>query len=125
MDVRTFVSTTLTQILDGIRDAQRVEGGSDVAAEGYIYQEKSNVIAGGDSGFFTIVDFDISVLAETKEAGQSVRVADVHSADGNTKMAQNASRVRFAVHLRLPKGGGDRAPRRDFGSVRARSDFVV
>ncbi|MDX3976572.1 hypothetical protein [Shinella sp.] len=106
MDIKTFVSEALIQVLEGIREAQSREGGHEVGAVGYgIKADGGRLIDGGTSGVFTTVDFDISVVAETSEGGGTVRVADTQIADGSSKMSQNASRMKFAVHLRLPKGG--------------------
>lgn len=107
MDLKTFVAESLTQILDGIREAQGRPGGEDVGAEGY-YPTAGNVSAQGDRGFFTNVDFDVSVIAETQAGGNSVRVADNQFTEGTTSLNSNASRMKFSVHLRLPKGGESR-----------------
>jgi hypothetical protein len=104
MDLKTFVSQSLTQILDGIREAQKAPGGEHVAADGYIGSE-GNLMAGGTSGFFTKVDFDVLVLAETKDGRPSVRVGDTQIATDSHNTDRNASRVKFSVHVRLPKGG--------------------
>jgi hypothetical protein len=109
MDLRTFVAESLSQILDGIRDAQQRPGGGNVAADGYITPQ-GNLMAGGTSGFFTLVDFDVSVLAEAKEGGSSVRVASAEISDGASKSLQNTSRVKFSVHVRLPDGAANKAP---------------
>jgi hypothetical protein len=104
LDLKTFVSQSLTQILDGIRHAQKQPGGENVAAEGYIGSE-GNLMSGGTSGFFTRVDFDVLVLAETKDGKPSVRVGDTHIVENASSTDQKASRVKFAVHVRLPQGG--------------------
>ncbi|WP_177230724.1 hypothetical protein [Rhizobium sp. NFR07] len=109
MDIKSFVSETLTQILEGVREAQKRPGGQDIAADGYsIGAPDGQLMDGGTSGIFTTVGFDISVIAEAKEGGSSVRVADTHVMDGASKTAQNASRVKFSVHVRLPEGGQSR-----------------
>lgn len=106
MDIKTFVSETLTQILQGIREAQEKKGGEDIAAEGWNVQSTdSRLMHDGVNGVFTTVDFDISVLAESKEGGGTVRVAAAEISDNTSRTAQNASRVKFSVHVRLPKGG--------------------
>jgi hypothetical protein len=91
----------------GITAAQKRAGGQNIAAEAFI-SPGGNLINGGTSGIFTIVDFDISVVAITSERGDSIRVSSVEMTGGTEKMAQNASRVKFSVHVRLPQGG--RAP---------------
>lgn len=109
MDLKTFVAQSLTQILDGIREAQKLPGGDNVAAEGYIGSE-GNLMSGGTSGFFTRVDFDVLVLAETKDGEPSVQVGDSHIVSAASSTDQRASRVKFSVHVRLPQGGAVRQP---------------
>lgn len=112
MDIKSFVSETLSQILAGIRDAQEGPHGEEIAADGYAVSNTGGTLMnGGTSGIFTTVSFDISLSAETKEGGSTVRVADVQSSDGSSTTAQNLSRVKFAVHVRLPVGGSVRKGR--------------
>ena len=106
MDLKTFVATSLTQILDGIRAAQKTPGGENVAAEGYI-SGQGNLMSGGTSGFFTLVEFDVLVLAESKDGQPEVRVADIEISSKGERTQQNSSRVKFSVHVRLPKGGAN------------------
>ncbi|MDW9761661.1 hypothetical protein [Sinorhizobium meliloti] len=108
MDLKTFVAESLTQILDGVREAQSRPGGDNVAAEGYINPTNGSLMTGGTSGFFTLVEFDVSVLAEAKEGGTSVKVASAEMSEGTSRSLQNASRVKFSVHVRLPEGGRNR-----------------
>jgi hypothetical protein len=103
MDLKTFVAESLSQILEGIKVAQAKPGGGNIAADGYISPE-GNLLSGGTSGFFTKVDFDVLVLAETKEGKPSVRVGDVETNQSSSETARNSSRVKFSVHVRLPKG---------------------
>jgi hypothetical protein len=107
MNLKSFVSTSLTQLLDGIREAQKAPGGDNVAAEGYI-SSQGNLMSGGTSGFFTLVEFDVAVFAETKEGQPGIRVADLEIAAETKNTAQTTSRVKFSVHVRLPKGGAVR-----------------
>jgi hypothetical protein len=60
MDIKQFVDQSLTQILEGITNAQKRNNGKHVAAEAFI-SPNGNLMNGGTSGIFTIVDFDISV----------------------------------------------------------------
>ncbi|MFH1344393.1 MAG: hypothetical protein ABIL01_24820 [Pseudomonadota bacterium] len=120
MDLKTFVSQSLSQILDGIRDAQKLPGGENVAADGYLGSE-GNLMAGGTSGFFTRVDFDVLVVAETKDGQQNVKVGDTEIASSDSNTGRNASRVKFTVHVRLPKGGPNIARPQSTG--RARTDY--
>ena len=78
MDLKTFVAESLSQILEGLRGAKARPGGGNVAADGY-FSPEGNLLSGGTSGFFTKVDFDVLVLAETKEGQPSVRVGDIEN----------------------------------------------
>jgi hypothetical protein len=104
MDIKQFVDQSLTQILEGITSAQKRNNGKHVAAEAFI-SPAGNLINGGTSGIFTIVDFDISVVATTSDRGDSIRVSSVEMAGGSEATSKNASRVKFSVHVRLPQGG--------------------
>lgn len=123
MDLKTFVAESLTQILNGVREAQSRPGGDNVAAEGYINPTNGSLMTGGTSGFFTLVEFDVSVLAEAKEGGTSVRVASAEMSEGSSKSLQNASRVKFSVHVRLPQGGRNRASSSLDQSYRTSDDY--
>ena len=114
MNLSEFVDETLTEILSGIRSAQKKEGGQEVAAEMYSAGGKElGVIAGGTSGLFTIVQFDVSVLAETKAGGKAgLKVFSVGAEGGGEHTSQHTSRVKFSVHLRLPMGS--KAPKSSF-----------
>jgi hypothetical protein len=104
MDLKTFVAESLSEIIAGIQDAQLRPNGSNVVADGYI-PSHGNMLTGGTSGFFTVVDFDVLVSAETTEGGSTVRVAGIEANDGSIQRSQNFSRVKFSVPVRLPPGG--------------------
>jgi hypothetical protein len=101
--LKTFVAESLSQILEGVRAAQARPGGKNVAADGY-FNPEGNLMSGGTSGFFSKVEFDVLVLAETKDGKPSVRVGDTEIKPGSSELAHNSSRVKFAIHVRLPKG---------------------
>ncbi|MGA8652471.1 MAG: hypothetical protein WB677_17990 [Xanthobacteraceae bacterium] len=119
MDIKQFVDESLTQILQGITAAQKRNGGQHIAAEAYI-SPGGNLINGGTSGIFTIVDFDISVVTTATDRGDSIRVSSIEMTGGPEKQAQSASRVKFSIHVRLPEGG--RAPT-DPSSTSAISEY--
>lgn len=123
MDLKSFVAESLSQILEGIKEAQSRPGGDNVAADGYL-SGQGNLISGGTSGFFTLVDFDVSIVAETREGQGAVRVSGIEVADGTSKSAQNNSRVKFSVHVRIPTGGANR-DRGIRSSARAQTDYDV
>jgi hypothetical protein len=64
MDLKTFVTKTLQQIVAGIKEAQASEGGSAINAEMF-GTATGHLINGGTSGTFTRVDFDVAISAES------------------------------------------------------------
>jgi Trypsin-co-occurring domain 2 len=112
MKLSEFVEETLTEILTGIREAQKKEGGGLISAEMYA-DGKSFGLIGSGSANFTAVQFDVSVLAETKGAGKAgIRVWSVGAEGSGEHTSQHTSRIKFAVPLRLPQG--DRSEPNDF-----------
>jgi len=112
VELKTFVAETLREILEGIQEAQSVEGvGPHVAAESNI-SSSGHLIHGGTSGTFTRVDFDVAVSGETLGGGRAgIRVFGVGMEGQGEHKTGHASRISFSVHVRLPQGGS--APRRD------------
>ena len=69
---------------------------------------------------FTVVDFDVSVVAETKGGGKGgIKVWGVEAGGGLERGVQNTSRVKFAVHVKLPQG--TETPTQVFQSNKSRS----
>lgn len=106
MELSEFVEETLVQILKGIRGAQQREDGPNVAAEGMFSGKVSEHLhIAFDDVPFTVVDFDVSVVAETKNEGKGgIKVLGIAAGGSVDRAVQNTSRVKFAVHLMLPKG---------------------
>jgi len=111
MDVKEFVAESLSQILEGVREAQRSDGGSDINA----YNANSipggkNAFAAGQFGTFTLVEFDIAVSAETSgKGGANLKVFGVGIEGGGEHTAGKANRITFAIPVRLPDGDKERA----------------
>jgi hypothetical protein len=109
MNLAEFVEESLTEILTGIRAAQKKEGGDAVGAEMY-GGGKGLLISGGTSGQFTVVNFDLSVVAENKVGGKGgLKVWGVGLEGEAGRSGQHTSRVSFSVQLRIPQGA--KAPR--------------
>ena len=78
MNLSEFVEETLSETLAGKRSAQKKEGGDHISAEMYGDATAQGIVNGGCSGNFTIVQFDVSVAAETKARGKGgLRVCSV------------------------------------------------
>jgi hypothetical protein len=110
------VEETLSEILAGIRAAQKKEGGGAIGAHGLVATTASLLVRGITDDVFTVVEFDVSVLAETSGGGKgSLKVWSVGGIEaGGKRSDQQTSRVRFAVQVKIPPG--DKAtPVKGFG----------
>jgi hypothetical protein len=71
MDLKTFVTVTLNQVIQGVREAQAQEHGDSINAESPgTTGTGGNLISGASYGMFTRVDFDVAVTAETSGGGK-------------------------------------------------------
>lgn len=106
MELEEFVEITLRQILAGVMKAQATEDGGNVSPllEG-MPQLGGNLVALGDYGVFTRVDFDVSVTAEKSGGGAAkLSVFGVGAEGGAALKAASANRISFSVPVRLPEG---------------------
>jgi hypothetical protein len=105
MDLKTFVSMSLQQIIEGVKDAQSKEGGEHINAEQQAKQIGGNVILAGEYGLFTRVDFDVAVSAESKgRGGGSLKVLGVGVGAEGEASRGSLSRTVFSVPVRIPYG---------------------
>jgi hypothetical protein len=105
MKLSEFVDETLTEIVTGIRAAQAREHGENVAAALPKQTDKGLLVSAGDLGHFTVVDFDVSVVAESTAGGKAgLRVWGIGAEGQGEHVSGHTSRVRFSVHLRIPEG---------------------
>jgi hypothetical protein len=119
MNLAEFVEETLSEILSGIRAAQGKEGGGAIGAPGITawlpsHTHNTTLLAPGvGDAVFTVVEFDVSVLAETSGGGKgALKVWSIGSVEaGGKRSDQNTSRVRFAVQLRIPPGDAAKPPK--------------
>jgi hypothetical protein len=112
LDLAEFVEETLSEVLKGIRAAQGKEGGGAIGASRPTLTAAagSMLLPGFGNDVFTVVEFDVSVLAETSRGGKGgLKVWSVASVEaGGQRSDQQTSRVRFAVQVKIPPG--ERAP---------------
>jgi Trypsin-co-occurring domain 2 len=113
MNLAEFVEESLSEILNGIRAAQKREGGDAIGAEMRTPELKGQLMSSGNpSGTFTVVDFDVSVVAETKGGGKGrLKVWDIGIEGEAGHTSQHTNRVRFSVQLRIPDGAKPPPPR--------------
>jgi len=70
MNLSEFIEETLSEILAGVRAVQSKEGGMAVGAETDLVINHGNMIFVNKNAY-TIVDFDVSVAAETEAKGKA------------------------------------------------------
>jgi hypothetical protein len=116
VDLRTFVSETLTQIAEGVADAQKRMRDSHIAAA--VNPSYRMSTSQRDYADATPVEFDVAVVVSEENAeasggkvGGSVGViavitaktsAEIESKSTGTHRNETASRIRFAVQLAQP-----------------------
>lgn len=107
MEIKDFVSTTLTQIAEGILESQRHASlhGYTVSPKPTGVQEQADkTLAPGIPGSsFRFVDFDIAVTSNSSQeagAGANLHIASFRMGGNNTE--NSVSRVRFSVLVKWP-----------------------
>lgn len=116
MNVKEFVRETLTQILQGVHEAQvghpPAPGDANAATRGTTAGEVNPTWRPEP----TPVEFDLSVEAVDRagERGWSLEVASVFGVsrgDGDTSARTTSNRVRFSVPIRYPRPGAGTSDR--------------
>ena len=109
MNLKEFVEETLSEILDGVRAAQKKEGGSTVGALTSAAFKHVNLVELGGIGYLAIIEFDVSVAAETAAGGKGgLRVMSIGVEGGGEHKSSETSRVKFSVPVVLPQGDDQR-----------------
>ena len=111
MELKDFVSATLTQVIEGVKMAQSAsEGGNINAKLPYTSNFGGSLLSLNDGSVFTRVDFDVSVTAEVKGgANAKLTVFGIGAEGGAAHTSGAANRVAFSVPIRLPSGDATRA----------------
>ncbi|MBN8245225.1 hypothetical protein JF546_19595 [Nitratireductor aquimarinus] len=110
MDLKDFVTASLQQIIDGVKEAQGVDGGDNINAQNAGIPSGKNAFSAGTYGNFTLVEFDVAVSAETSGKGRAnLQVFGVGFEGGGEHKAGSANRIAFAIPVRLPDGDSRRA----------------
>lgn len=110
MELREFVTTALSDLLHGIRDAQATpEIGALVSPQsvrGVIVPIDSGVVQQPE-GYTTVIKFDVAVTAETTDSakgGGGIKIAVMNVGAEGQVASRNAtvSRIQFSVPIVLP-----------------------
>lgn len=95
MELKEFISNTLTQIAEGVQEAIDNSGG-----KGYLVNPSGNKNGGNYN-----VHFDLCVEAQ-KGGGINIKVADGNMSEKST------NRITFDVKMTLPTTGNTNPPKR-------------
>ena len=111
MELREFITETLTQISDGIEDAQKrlkARGSDAIINTNMTEIGTGQVVTGGRRRPVEMVDFDVAILANEgteKRAGAGLTVASLLKFDAGAKTNQSAgseSRIKFRIPMTYP-----------------------
>jgi hypothetical protein len=110
MQLREFIKSVLTEIVDGVRDAQDRNGGAFVVPAGdggHKYAEHPR-FSNSARLKSTIVDFDVAITAEdtdTIEGGAGIKVMSIQFGGKGEASSKDTtvSRIQFAIPLLLPE----------------------
>ncbi len=113
MELKEFISSTLCQIIDGIKDAQEKhdafinpkQSRKGPTKEVYIQDEYGKPI--------TDISFDIAVTAEDKsdaEGGAKISVMSLGFGGkmSETNLSKTASRIQFEIPICYPRSGEEK-----------------
>lgn len=104
MDLKTFTSNAIVQILEGLADVQqRRTPGVEKPESGF---DQRGLFYKVEYGISTRIHFDIAVTAENNASGTGgISVLSAFKADAEaSRKTIEASRISFRVDVRLPKG---------------------
>ncbi len=108
MDLKTFVADTLTQIAEGIKEAQKNAGNvyrispRHVPVEGA--KDTSHLEFNGDR--LERVDFDVALTTSSEASGDIGSKLVVLKATATGKLeSESVSRVSFSVYVQWPRHG--------------------
>lgn len=110
MDLKTFISESLTQIAEGIKEAQKSESGAIFSPRiGYVDDGKPRLSGAFVSTAPQMVEFDVAVTvteADSGKGGGKIGVSFLNIGGESTSSSENSStsRIRFEIPVIWPEG---------------------
>lgn len=103
MDIKEFISETLSQITESIEGNSSSLNPDDLEAHELSKVRSVSTIVKG--GFITSVEFDVAVTeSSSKDGGAKLSIAGFGSLGGDlTTGSQTVSRIKFTVPLHIKK----------------------
>jgi hypothetical protein len=109
MDIKTFVETSLTQIVEGVNNANTAlsDQGAYVSSKNVRPLREGTTYNSSTGDLVNLIEFDIAVTVNEKDAsegGASIKVAGINIGGGLQKenTNQTVSRIKFNVPLTFP-----------------------
>jgi len=106
VNLAEFIDETLSEILTGIRAAQKRKSGEAIGTK-FEWGKLVRSAADNTYQFHTrdfVVDFDVSVATETTKDGKAgIRVVSVGAEGGAERKSHESSRVKFAIRVQIPE----------------------
>ena len=110
MDLKEFISTTLTQVVEGVKAAQGGDLGDHISPriqDNEADYKGHSIVSPMRGPLLTIVDFDVAVTASESggaDAGIRVAVWGVGGGVEGSRASENiaVNRIKFSVPVALP-----------------------
>jgi hypothetical protein len=110
MELKEFVAETITNVLEGIREAQERPGGQHVNMEGHytagFVKWTGGLTALGPEEVASVLSFDVVVtVTEDSNAKGKIAVLGIGAQGGISTSTVAQNRIQFAVPIMLPRPG--------------------
>lgn len=103
MELKEYIKETLSQIVDGIIESQKMaeERGALIAPEGYQFKGKGSF---GDLVCVESVDFEVSIeVKEKTEAKGGIKSSIIEVFAGKSDNQENCNKVLFSIPIVYPR----------------------
>lgn len=110
MDLKTFIAESLTQIAEGIREAQKSDSGAIISPRiAYTDKDTPRLATGMFSHAPQMIEFDVAVTvteADGEKGGGKIGVSFLNVGGEITTSSKNTStsRIRFEIPVVWPEG---------------------
>ncbi len=105
MELKDFIKSTFTEIIDGVKEARATgETASGIASNSRVKIEQlgSGLMQDCNGALYSVVEFDVAVTASTKVDGSSgIDVMAFKLGGSAGKEDQTVSRVRFSIPMQF------------------------
>jgi hypothetical protein len=114
MELKEFISTTLTEIVEGIKKAQEVTKGSGAVISPWIKAEKdAHRLADGAGRHVTPIEFQVALTKSEESEGKTgigvfFSVVGIGAHAKTDAQQESANSVKFTIPVALPIGDAEK-----------------